>query len=67
MRKIFLSFFMLILLAFNSLNVFSQYELTDEAKAGQSIGNFLGKAVGYALLIGIVYFIYKAFTKKSEK
>jgi nitrate reductase gamma subunit len=67
MRKIFFSFLLVALSVFNSLSAYSQYELTAGAKAGQSIGNFLGKAVGYALLIGIIYLIYKAITKKSEK
>lgn len=57
----------LLVLILLFLNGYSQYELTDEAKAGQSIGNFLGKAAGYLILFGIIFLIYKAFTKKKEK
>lgn len=65
MKKYFILLFIFVLS--NSVTVFSQYELTESAKTGQSIGNFIGKAIGYALLVGIIYLIYRAFTKKSEK
>ena len=48
------------------LNGYSQYELTEQAKTGQSIGNLIGKLLGYALIFGIMYLIYRSFTKKTK-
>lgn len=67
MKKLLLNFVMLLLLIVNSIIAYSQSQLDDTQKNIADTGNAFGKVIGYALLIGIIYLIYRAITKKSEK
>lgn len=54
-----------IFLSFLFLKCFSQYELNESTKTSQSIAEFFGKLLAYALIGVIIYFIYRAFSKKK--
>ena len=58
---------MLLLLFVHSLLTYSQSQLNNTQKNVAETGNAFGKVIGNALLIGLIYLIYRAITKKSEK
>ena len=67
MKKQLLKFLMLLLLFVHSLLTYSQSQLNNTQKNVAETGNAFGKVIGNALLIGLIYLIYRAITKKSEK
>lgn len=54
-----------IFLSFLFLKCFSQYELNESTKTSQSIAEFFGKLLAYVVIGVIIYFIYRALSKKK--